>query len=104
MDVIRLLIDGLLLLLAFFSHGSRAGTMIKGHTMTTRVADVPCNGTDYNCDVSTTTASTDSSGTESTTSTDSDKLHSPTFTTTDNDVDLINPLPADCTHYIYIYT
>ena len=32
----------------------------------------------YDCDVSTTAASTDSSDTESTTSTDSDRLHTPT--------------------------
>ena len=88
-------------LLAFFSHGSRAGTTTKGDTMTTRVADASCNGSDYNnCDVSTTAASTDGSDTESTTSADTDRPPSSTLPTVDNDVDLINPLPASCTHYI----
>ena len=93
-----------LLLLAFFSHGSRAGTMTtRRDPMTTGVDKVPAarNGTDYNCDVSTTTAaSTDSSDTESTTSADTDRLHPSTSPMADNDVDLINPLLADCTHYI----
>ena len=72
LDVIRLLTDRLrLLLLALFPHCSRAGTTTKGDTMTTRVADASCNGTDYNCDVS-----TGNSDTESTTSADSDSMAS----------------------------
>ena len=46
--------DKLIKILAFFSHGSRAGTTTEGDTKTTRVAETACNGTDYNnCDVST---------------------------------------------------
>ena len=33
-------------LLAFFSHGSRAGTTTKGDIKMTRVAEAACNGTD----------------------------------------------------------
>ena len=79
-------------------------TTTKGDPTTTGVAEVEGvagNGTDYNCDVSTKAASTDCSDTESTTSADSDRLHSPTFPIADNGVDLINPLPADGTHYMY---
>ena len=32
-------------LLAFFSHGSRAGTTTERDMKTTRVAEAPCNGT-----------------------------------------------------------
>ena len=68
---------------------------------TTRVAEAACNGTDYNnCDVSTTATSTDGSDTESTTSAGIDQVSTPTFTAVDNNVDLINPLPDNCTHYI----
>ena len=68
--------------------------------VTTRVEGASRNGTDYNSNVSTTTASTDSSDTESTTSADTDRLHSPTSSTADTDVDLINPLLANCAHYV----
>ena len=67
---------------------------------TTRVAEASCNGTDYsNCDVSTTATSTYGSDTESTTSADTDVSSTPTSTATDNNVDLINPLPGDCNYY-----
>ena len=66
-------------LLAFFSHGRKAGTTTEGDMKTTRVAETACNGIDYNnCDVSTTAASTDGSDTESTTSADTDQLSTPT--------------------------
>ena len=77
----------------------------RGDSTTARVAVAvaSCNGTDYNNrDVSTTAASTDGSDTESITSADTDRLPSPTVPTVDNDVDLINPLPADCSHYIFM--
>ena len=78
--VIRLTDKLRLKLLAFFSHGSRAGTTTEGDTKTTRVAEAACSGTDYNnCDVSTTATSTDGSDTESTTSENTDTylhLHS----------------------------
>ena len=76
----------------------------QGETMTTtRVAAAARNGTDYNnCDVSTTATSTTGSDTESTTSADTDLQSTPTFTAVDNHVDLINPLPDNCTHYILV--
>ena len=91
-DYIIGLTDSLRLkLLAFFSHGSRAGATTEGGTKTTRIAEAACNGTEYNsCDVSTTAASTDGSDTESTTA-DADRLPSPTSTTVDNDVDPDQP-------------
>ena len=47
-------------LLAFFSHGSRAGTTTKGDSMTRGIAVAESNGTDYNnCDASTTATSTE---------------------------------------------
>ena len=109
-DIVRLLTVRLrLILLVFFSHGSKAGTTTtRRDPTTTRVEEVAaalCNGIDYSCDVSTTTAaSTDSSDTESTTSADTDRLHPSTFPIADNDVDLINPLLADYTHYICMIT
>ena len=56
--------------------------------------------TNSNCDVSTTAASTNGSDTESITSADTDPLPTPTSTAVDSNVDLINPLPDNCTHYI----
>ena len=96
------------ILLAFFHMVAERERLQKGDPMTTRVevaaAHPPAsNGSDYKCDVSTTAASTDTSDTESTTSADTDTLHPPTFPTVDNDVDLVNrlnPLFADCAHYI----
>ena len=90
-------------LLAFFSHGSRAGTTTRGDTKTTRVVEAACNGTDYNnCDVSTTATSTNGSDTESTTSADTESRSTSTLTAVDDNVDLINPLLDNCTHYISI--
>ena len=88
-------------LFRFFSHGSRAGTTTREDVTTVEVETAACNGNDYNnCDVSTTATSTNGSDTESTTSADTDLQPTPTFTAVDNNVDLINPLPDNCTHYI----
>ena len=79
---------------------SRAGTTTREDTTIADVDTAACNGNDYNnCDVSTTATSTTGSDTESTTSADTDLQSTPTFTAVDN-VDLINPLPDNCIHYI----